>query len=115
MGFTHVELLPVMAHPYAPSWGYQVTSYFAPTPRYGTPDQFRAFVDHLHQEGIGVLLDWVPAHFPKDAWALASFDGTALRARRPRARASTRLGHARVQLGRNEVRNFLAGQRAFGP
>jgi 1,4-alpha-glucan branching enzyme len=73
-----VELLPVMEHPYFGSWGYQTTSYFAPTCRYGSPDDFRYLVDHLHQQGIGVILDWVPSHFPEDAFALAKFDGTHL-------------------------------------
>ena len=78
LGFTHVELLPPTEHPYGPSWGYQVTGYFAPTARLGDPDGFRRLVDHLHRRGIGVIVDWVPAHFPKDDWALARFDGTAL-------------------------------------
>ena len=78
LGFTHVELMPVMQHPYAPSWGYQVSGYFAPQSTFGTPDDFRFLVDELHRHRIGVLLDWVPAHFPRDDWALARFDGTAL-------------------------------------
>ena len=78
MGFTHVEFLPVAEHPFGGSWGYQVTSYYAPTSRFGSPDEFRHLVDRLHQAGIGVILDWVPAHFPRDDWALARFDGTPL-------------------------------------
>ncbi len=78
LGFTHVQLMPVMEHPFSGSWGYQVTSYFAPTARFGSPDDFKQFVDHLHRKGIGVILDWVPAHFPRDDWALARFDGTSL-------------------------------------
>ena len=114
MGFTHVELLPVMAHPYAPSWGYQVTGYFAPTPRYGSPDEFRAFVDTMHAAGIGVLLDWVPAHFPKDAWALADFDGTKLYEHEdPRRGTHPDWGTLVFNSGRNEVRNFLLANALF--
>ena len=108
MGFTHVELLPVMAHPFSGSWGYQVTSYFAPTPRHGDPDGFKRFVDRLHDAGIGVILDWVPAHFPRDDWALARFDGTALYEHAdPRQGAHPDWGTLVFNFGRNEVRNFL--------
>jgi len=108
MGFTHVELLPVMEHPYAPSWGYQVTGFFAPTARFGGPDDFRAFVDRLHGRGIGVILDWVPAHFPRDDWALARFDGTALYEHEdPRRGEHPDWGTLVFNFGRNEVRNFL--------
>jgi len=114
MGFTHVELLPVMAHPFSGSWGYQVTSYFAPTPLFGTPDDFRAFVDHLHQAGIGVILDWVPAHFPRDDWALARFDGSALYEHAdPRRGAHPDWGTLEFNFGRHEVRNFLLASALY--
>ncbi len=114
MGFTHVELMPVMAHPYAPSWGYQVTGYFAPTPRYGSPDEFRAFVDRFHQAGLGVILDWVPAHFPRDDFALARFDGTALYEHEdPRRGAHPDWGTLVFNYGRNEVRNFLLANALY--
>jgi 1,4-alpha-glucan branching enzyme len=114
LGFTHVELLPVMEHPYAPSWGYQVTGYFAPTSRFGSPDDFRGFVDRLHAAGVGVILDWVPAHFPKDDWALARFDGTALYEHEdPRRAQHPDWGTLVFNFGRNEVRNFLLASALF--
>jgi 1,4-alpha-glucan branching enzyme len=114
MGFTHVELLPVMGHPYDGSWGYQVTSYFAPSPRWGGPDDFRAFVDRMHADGIGVILDWVPAHFPRDAWALARFDGTALYEHEdPRRGAHPDWGTLVFNYARHEVRNFLLSNALF--
>jgi 1,4-alpha-glucan branching enzyme len=107
-GFTHVEFLPVTEHPYGPSWGYQVTSFFAPTARFGSPDEFRFLVDALHQAGIGVILDWVPAHFPKDEWALARFDGSALYEHEdPRLGEHPDWGTLIFNFGRSEVRNFL--------
>ena len=108
MAFTHVELLPVMHHPFTGSWGYQVTGYFAPMAAWGDPDGLRVLVDTLHERGIGVILDWVPAHFPKDEWALARFDGTALYEHEdPRRGEHPDWGTLVFNLGRNEVRNFL--------
>jgi 1,4-alpha-glucan branching enzyme len=114
MGFTHVELLPVMAHPFTGSWGYQVTGYFAPVPAHGGPDDLREFVDRMHQDGIGVILDWVPAHFPRDDFALARFDGTALYEHAdPRRGAHPDWGTLVFNFGRNEVRNFLVSNALF--
>lgn len=113
-GFTHVEFLPVTEHPYGPSWGYQVTSFFAPTARFGNPDDFRYLVDSLHRADIGVILDWVPAHFPKDEWALARFDGTALYEHEdPRLGEHPDWGTLIFNFGRNEIRNFLVASALY--
>jgi 1,4-alpha-glucan branching enzyme len=114
LGFTHVELLPVMHHPFSGSWGYQVTGYYAPVSTLGEPDDFRFFVDDLHARGIGVILDWVPAHFPRDEYGLARFDGTALYEHEdPRRAAHPDWGTLVFNLGRNEVRNFLLANALF--
>jgi 1,4-alpha-glucan branching enzyme len=114
LGFTHVELMPIAEHPFGGSWGYQVTSYFAPTARFGTPDDFRWFVDRLHQRGLGVIVDWVPAHFPRDEWALANFDGTALYEHAdPRRGAHPDWGTLVFNFGRHEVRNFLISNALY--
>ncbi|GIH05547.1 1,4-alpha-glucan branching enzyme GlgB [Rhizocola hellebori] len=114
LGFTHVEFMPVMEHPFGGSWGYQVTGYYAPTARFGDPDQFRFLVDRLHQAGIGVLLDWVPAHFPTDEWALARFDGEPLyEYADPRRGAHPDWGTLIFDFGRPEVRNFLVANALY--
>jgi 1,4-alpha-glucan branching enzyme len=114
LGFTHVEFLPVAEHPFGGSWGYQVTSYYAPTARFGKPDDFRLLVDALHQAGIGVLLDWVPAHFPRDEWALARFDGTPLYEHSdPRRGEQPDWGTLVFNFGRTEVRNFLVANAVY--
>jgi 1,4-alpha-glucan branching enzyme len=114
LGFTHVELLPVLEHPFGGSWGYQVSNYYAPTSRHGTPDDFRYFVDTMHAHGIGVLLDWVPAHFPKDDWALRRFDGTACYEHEdPRLGEHPEWGTLIFNYGRHEVRNFLLANALY--
>jgi 1,4-alpha-glucan branching enzyme len=114
LGFTHVEFMPVAEHPFGGSWGYQVTSYYAPSARFGTPDDFRYLVDRLHQAGIGVILDWVPAHFPRDEWALARFDGTPLyEPADPRRAGHPDWGTLIFDYGRPEVRNFLVANAIY--
>ena len=113
-GFTHVEFLPLKEHPYGPSWGYQVSAFYAPSSRYGTPDDFRFLVDHLHKAGVGVIMDWVPAHFPKDAFALGRFDGTALYEHLdPRKGEHPDWGTYIFNYGRHEVRNFLIANALY--
>ena len=114
MGFTHVEFLPVAEHPFGGSWGYQVTSYYAPSSRFGSPDEFRYLVDSLHQAGIGVFVDWVPAHFPRDTWALARFDGTQLYEHAdPQRGQHPDWGTLIFDFGRPEVRNFLVANAIY--
>jgi 1,4-alpha-glucan branching enzyme len=114
MGFSHVEFMPLAEHAFYPSWGYQVTGYYAPTSRYGSPDELQFLVDALHQAGIGVIIDWVPAHFPRDTWALANFDGTALYEHEdPRQGQHQDWGTLIPNYGRHEVSNFLVANALF--
>ena len=114
LGFTHVEMMPVAEHPFGGSWGYQVSAYYAPTARFGSPDDFRFLVDAFHRRGIGVIIDWVPAHFPRDDFALARFDGTALYEHAdPRKGSQPDWGTLVFNFGRNEVRNFLTANALY--
>jgi 1,4-alpha-glucan branching enzyme len=114
LGFTHVELLPIAEHPFGGSWGYQVTGYYSPTARFGSPDDLRSFVDSMHAAGLGVIVDWVPAHFPKDEWSLARFDGTALYEHAdPRQGEHPDWGTLVFNYGRHEVRNFLIANALY--